>query len=94
MTDFTVTAEATDAFGRTVTGSATAVLLDNVPPSCGITETIEVRVDASRMLAFAELVERHAAAIRHDLEEFMAGEKPDGGFGWFRRGDSSGGSGM
>jgi hypothetical protein len=39
-----------------------------------VTETIEVKVNAARLLAFADLVERHAAAIRADLEEFMAGD--------------------
>lgn len=42
-------------------------------PVAVVTETIEVRVNAQRLLAFADLVERHAAAIRADLEEFMAG---------------------
>lgn len=37
-----------------------------------VTGTIEVKVDAARLLAFAALVEKHAAAIRADLEEFMA----------------------
>ena len=91
MTDFTVTATGTDALGRTVTGSATAVLL-RTSPRRGVTETIEVKVDARRLLVFAELVERHAAAIRRDLERFMAGGEPDG-FGWFER-DGGEGSGM
>ena len=38
----------------------------------------------SRLLVFAELVERHAAAIRRDLERFVAGGEPDG-FAWFGR---------
>jgi hypothetical protein len=76
VTPFTVTVEAVDALGRTVSGSATALLDDQPPPRrSGITQTIEV--DAGRLLAFAELVERHAAAIRHDLERFMTGERED-----------------
>jgi hypothetical protein len=40
--------------------------------------TIEVNVDAARVLAFVTLVEKHAAAIRADLEEFMAGLAENG----------------
>ncbi len=74
MSELVVTATGTDASGRAVTGTATAVLLD---------DTLEVRVDVSRLLAFTELVEWHVAAFRRDLERFTAGEQPD--FDWFRR---------
>ena len=93
MSELTVTVTGQDASGRTGTGSATASVLDDAPPCAGITETIEVKVDASRLLAFTELVERYAAAFRHDLERFTAGHEPDG-FGWFSREDGSEGSGM
>ncbi len=75
MSKLTVTAVGVDALGQLVTASATAVLLDDRPPCHVITETIEIEVDASRLLAFAGLVERHAAAIRRDLEKFMAREE-------------------
>ena len=63
--------------GQVITGTATAEV--TVPRA---TETIDVKVDARRLIVFAELVEHHAAAIRRDLERFMA--EPDG-FEWFRR---------
>ena len=89
MTVFTVTGSA-EVNGQVVTGSATAAV--TAPPRHGIiTQTIEV--DARRLLVFAELVERHAAAIRRDLERFMAGGEPDG-FGWFERDGGNEGSGM
>lgn len=75
MSKLTVTAVGVDALGQLVTGSATAVLRDDEPRCPVITETIEIKVDASRLHAFAGLVERHAAAIRHDLERFMATEE-------------------
>ena len=37
-----------------------------------ITQMIEVDVSAARLHAFVTLIEKHAAAIRADLEEFMA----------------------
>jgi hypothetical protein len=39
-----------------------------------ITQTIEVDVSTARLHAFVVLIEKHAAAIRADLEEFMAAE--------------------
>jgi hypothetical protein len=44
-----------------------------------VTQTIEVRVDTHWLTAFAELLEKHAAAIREDLEEFMAAQGQDSG---------------
>ena len=91
MTQLVVTGTA-EVDGQVVTGSATAVVL--APPRPGITETVEVKVDARRLIVFAELVEHHAAAIRRDLERFMAGEDPAGGVGWFERESGSEGGGM
>ena len=90
MTPLVVTGSA-EVNGQVVSGSATAGV--TAPPCHGITETIDVKVDARRLLVFAELVERHAAAIRADLERFMAGGEPDG-FGWFERDGGNEGSGM
>lgn len=91
MTVLAVTGTA-EVGGQVVTGTATAEVSDDVPRR-GITEVIEVTVDARRLLVFAELVEGHAAAIRRDLERFMAGEEPRGGFEWFGREDRSSGRG-
>jgi hypothetical protein len=74
VSGFTVTGYA-EVDGQLVTGTATAEIAGDRPHRCGITETIEVKVDASRLIAFAEIVERHAAAIRHDLERFMREER-------------------
>jgi hypothetical protein len=78
VAELTVTGYA-EVDGQMVTGSATAEVTDHGPHRCGITETIEVKVDASRLIAFAGLVERHAAAIRHDLERFMREERREDG---------------
>jgi len=44
-----------------------------------VTQTIEVRLDTRWLTAFAELLEKHAAAIRADLEAFMAAQEQDTG---------------
>ena len=91
MTQLVVTGTA-EVDGQVVTGTATAEVTG--ASRRGITETIDVKVDARRLIVFAELVEHHAAAIRRDLEKFMAGEDPAGGFGWFERESGSEGGGM
>ena len=79
MSVFTVLGYA-EVDGQLVTGQATAEVLDDCrPPRRCITETIVVEVDVSRAIAFAELVERHAGAIRHDLERFMRREHREDG---------------
>lgn len=44
-----------------------------------ITQTIQVRLDTHWLTSFASLLEKHAAAIRADLEEFMAAQAQDEG---------------
>ena len=44
-----------------------------------ITQTITVKLDTHWLTSFAELLEKHAAAIRADLEEFMAAQAQDEG---------------
>jgi hypothetical protein len=74
----TVAVTGTDAQGRSATGTATARVLDRAPCS-GMAEAVEAEVE--RMLAFAELVEHHARALRRDLERFRHEPR----FEWFRR---------
>ena len=89
MSDLIVTAEATDALGRTVTGSATAGVLD--APPCD-------PAGATRwLISLAGVVERHAAAFRRDLERLLEREERDerdDGFGWFSREDGGEGGRM
>ena len=86
MPDLIVTGYA-EVDGLIVTGQATAEVRDR--PHC-ITDVIEVEVNARRLIAFAEIIERHAGALRRDLESFMDREYRDDGFGWFRRDDEGG----
>lgn len=41
-----------------------------------ITETITISPDADRLVAFAALIEKHAAAFRADLEAWKRGAVP------------------
>jgi hypothetical protein len=70
VSEFTVTGYA-EVDGRLVTGTATAEVADRVRRRHGITEVIEIEVDARPLIAFAEIVERHAASLRRDLDRLM-----------------------
>lgn len=71
MSDFTVTGYA-EVDGQTVTGQAVAEVLDGPRRRPCITEVIEI--DARPLIAFAEIIERHAGALRRDLDRFMSRE--------------------
>ncbi len=70
MPDLIVTGYA-EVDGQLVTGQAAAKVRDR--PHC-ITDVIEIEVDARSLIAFAEIIERHAGALRRDLDRFMSRE--------------------